>query len=198
MNYENVNFTLFERFLIQINVIAKYMIELSIKPTLSAGLYSSSIDELFNYYKIVISLLMHIVIIWFAIRFYKKGYVFGFGLLFFYTMHSLESTIIPIENYFLHRNYLPSVGLYLAIVDMILILLKRYSSSVRVSFFCSYVVYFSFISYIKSDIWSSKENILRAGYKIYPSSSRVISDYSQLLFESRNYEAALKVISDFI
>lgn len=36
----------------------------------------------------------------------------SFGLLYFLIGHSIESTIFPLEIYFNHRNYLPSIGLY--------------------------------------------------------------------------------------
>ena len=44
----------------------------------------------------------------------------GFGILFFYLAHSVESGIIPIpELAFEHRNYLPLLGLGLAAVDLL-------------------------------------------------------------------------------
>ena len=39
-----------------------------------------------------------------------------FGLLFFLCAHLLESSIIGLELYFAHRNYVPSFGLYFALV----------------------------------------------------------------------------------
>ncbi len=39
-----------------------------------------------------------------------------FGLLFFLAGLALESTIIPLEIYFEHRNYLPSLGLWIALL----------------------------------------------------------------------------------
>lgn len=40
----------------------------------------------------------------------------GIGLLLFLIGHSLESSIFPLEIYFEHRNYLPAVGLFVALV----------------------------------------------------------------------------------
>jgi len=44
----------------------------------------------------------------------------AFGILFFFAGHLIESTILPLELAFEHRNYLPSVGLILATVDLVL------------------------------------------------------------------------------
>lgn len=41
--------------------------------------------------------------------------LFAFALLWFFGGHLLESTILPLELYFEHRNYLPMLGFYVAI-----------------------------------------------------------------------------------
>jgi len=43
----------------------------------------------------------------------------AFGILFFFAGHRLESTLIPLELAFEHRNDLPSLGLILAAADLI-------------------------------------------------------------------------------
>jgi tetratricopeptide (TPR) repeat protein len=50
-----------------------------------------------------------------ALRFQRWRGV-GFGLLFFLVGHVLEGSIFPLELYFEHRNYLPAVGLFVALV----------------------------------------------------------------------------------
>ncbi|MCX2982376.1 hypothetical protein EYC98_16045 [Halieaceae bacterium IMCC14734] len=49
---------------------------------------------------------------------------FGFG--FFVTAHSMESTIFPLELVFEHRNYLPAVGLFIALVAALAGLWQRW------------------------------------------------------------------------
>src|SRR5690606_5437806 len=50
---------------------------------------------------------------------------------FFYLAHSLESSIFPLEIYFEHRNYLPSVGLFLALTHVICVLDRHLPSKAR-------------------------------------------------------------------
>jgi len=45
----------------------------------------------------------------------KKRPVLGFAILFFFLNHIIESTVIPLEIIFEHRNYLPSTFLFLPI-----------------------------------------------------------------------------------
>ncbi len=44
----------------------------------------------------------------------KRYPVYAFAVLWFFAGHLLESTVIPLELYFEHRNYLPSVGVFFA------------------------------------------------------------------------------------
>ncbi len=50
----------------------------------------------------------------------------GVGLLFFLLAHGLESTIFPLEIYFEHRNYLPAIGLLIALVSAGMVLWRRF------------------------------------------------------------------------
>ena len=50
-----------------------------------------------------------------AISFRKRWPVFAFAVLWFFTGHLLESTVLPLEIYFEHRNYFPAVGLFLGV-----------------------------------------------------------------------------------
>lgn len=62
---------------------------------------------------------VHISIIYFSV---KKRLVWGwvaFGVVWFYLCHIIESTIIPLELMYEHRNYLPSIGLAIIAASVI-------------------------------------------------------------------------------
>jgi hypothetical protein len=46
-----------------------------------------------------------------AIKYRKAWPYFSFAVLWFLVGHAMESTVIPLEIYFEHRNYLPSIGI---------------------------------------------------------------------------------------
>ena len=50
-----------------------------------------------------------------ALRCVRPYPLFSFGLLFFFIGHLLESTFLPLEPSFDHRNYLPGLGLFMII-----------------------------------------------------------------------------------
>lgn len=50
-----------------------------------------------------------------AIRYHRRHPLFSFAILFFLINHLVESTILPLELVYEHRNYLPSMFLYLLV-----------------------------------------------------------------------------------
>lgn len=54
----------------------------------------------------------------------KRMPVFAFGVLWFFAGHLLESTVVPLELYFEHRNYLPMLGINV-LLAMALVALYR-------------------------------------------------------------------------
>lgn len=55
----------------------------------------------------------------------RRPNLIAFGLLWFFLGHALESTVLPLELRFQHRNYLPSLGLLLALAGLLLHLRTR-------------------------------------------------------------------------
>jgi hypothetical protein len=51
----------------------------------------------------------------------RRRPLLAFGLLFFVAGHLIESTLLPLELYFEHRNYLPSLGVMLALAGLVLV-----------------------------------------------------------------------------
>lgn len=60
-----------------------------------------------------------ISLIYVTVRLRKRLPLCSLGLAFFMTGHLLESTFLPLEIYFEHRNYLPSLGLWWAMIAAI-------------------------------------------------------------------------------
>lgn len=56
----------------------------------------------------------------------RKRPLISFAILFFFTNHMVESTILPLELVFEHRNYIPSFFIFLPIAFLVTQLLKRY------------------------------------------------------------------------
>lgn len=116
-SYANVrNFTLGERLLTEARVVVTYLYLLVIPHAQTAGLFNDDIPlstGLFHPWSTLpaIALLLSLVVV--AIRARKRYPLLSFAILFYFGGQLLESTIIPLELYYEHRNYLPAMFLAL-------------------------------------------------------------------------------------
>ncbi|MGH8751751.1 MAG: hypothetical protein ACREUV_08610, partial [Burkholderiales bacterium] len=112
-------FTLAERLLTEPRILLDYLIKIFLPRPRAFGL-------LFDDYPIstgfieppatLPALLVMAGLFGAALKYRKPQPVFSFGILWFFTGHLLESTFIPLELYYEHRNYLAMLGPVLALV----------------------------------------------------------------------------------
>lgn len=70
--------------------------------------------------EVALFLLAHVTVLAMAFRYRKKVPLFFIGILFFYTSHSVESFVFPIEDLaFEHRAYIGNIGLVIALVALL-------------------------------------------------------------------------------
>jgi tetratricopeptide (TPR) repeat protein len=107
--------TIAERLLTQPRVLLDYLQQLAVPRVLSTGLYndgyavSTGLATPWTTLPAVIALLALLV---FAIAARRRFPAWSAALLFFFAGHLLESSVVPLELYFEHRNYLPAMLLF--------------------------------------------------------------------------------------
>jgi hypothetical protein len=108
----------------------------------------------------------------------RKRPVVAFGILFFCLNHLIESTFIPLELIFEHRNYLPSLFLFWPISYGIKWLIDYYRQKKRTiyviiaSFAVLLIVVFGTGTYIRNIAWLTEESLWEDAVKKAPKSSR--------------------------
>jgi hypothetical protein len=128
--YANRPFTMWERVLTQPRVLFFYLQQL--------GYPRSGIFALFHDIPVstgpfqppttILSILGLVAGSISAVAFHRRWPLLSFGFLFFVVNHSVESTILPLEIVFEHRNYLPSLGFFIA-VGAVTLSLYRYRAT---------------------------------------------------------------------
>lgn len=116
------SFTMWERLLTQGRVLFDYMTSILIPKMQSAGVFHDQYrisKGAFSPPSTFFTWWLHIVAIVATIRFRKIYPVCSFGILWFYAGHLIESTVVMLEIKFEHRNYLPSLGLIIALVGAV-------------------------------------------------------------------------------
>jgi len=112
--YDNRPFSLVERLMTESRILWLYIRMILLPAPSLFGLFlddipiSTSLIEPNTTLPAIIGLSGLFIIGLFSI---KRAPILAFGLLFFFAGHLMESTVIPLELAFEHRNYLPSFGL---------------------------------------------------------------------------------------
>lgn len=115
-------FDLVQRLLTESNIVFDYLVRVVLPSSIGGGLYHDDYTistGLLEPVKTLITLLVHLSIVVTAFIYRTKAPLYTLGVLWFYVGHSLESTFIPLELYFEHRNYLPMIGVLLAIYALL-------------------------------------------------------------------------------
>jgi Tfp pilus assembly protein PilF len=107
-------FSLGERLLTEPRVLSFYLsqIVLPLPGRLSIAHDVAIYRSLFNPLATLPAIILILLLIGFSVWRMKKWPIISFGILFFFLNHVIESTIIPLELIFEHRNYLPTMFLF--------------------------------------------------------------------------------------
>lgn len=203
LNYALRDFTLAERLLTQPRVLLLYLQQIILPLNNDTGIYyddflvSTSLVSPPTTLLAIIALVGMLLLIGLL---YRWGYeLVSYGLAFFLVGHVLESSVLPLEMVYLHRNYLPAYGIYLAIIAGFLHLYSRLSRPLLIYGIAGiYLAFFCAVSYSKSLTWSSLERIYATAAQYHPDSPRALTNLATLLFTSGRPELAIAVLDDKI
>ena len=170
-------FTLEQRALSQARIVIHY-IKWFFFPNISElGLYHDDIPistSLFNPITTILSIGLLLLLASFALIINNKRPFITFGIFWFFIGHLLESTVIPLEMVYEHRNYLPYIGLAIAAIDVALYLIQKISGINRVAIFIGIIIccLFTTLTYARSNQWSSPFSFAYFEALHHPNSNR--------------------------
>jgi protein O-mannosyl-transferase len=177
-------FTYYERLLTESRVIFFYLslIFYPLPSRLSIDHDFALSTSLLTPWTTIPAILTILVLILFAFKYSRKWPLLSFAILFFFLNHIVESTVIPLELIFEHRNYLPSLFLFVPLVAGFYSLLVHYSQINRVVYsslivFVSLLIIFIGIgTYIRNSAYSSSEQLWTDTLQKNPHSARAFSN----------------------
>ncbi len=116
-----------------------------------------------------------------------------YGVLFFLAGHAMESTVWPLELYFEHRNYLPSVGLVAVPLCLYAMAVKQWPQvrSPLLAWCGVAIVVVAFQVSSQVSIWSSRPLLMMQQVNGHPGSARANRDYATLLASVGARDAAI-------
>lgn len=107
-----------ERLLTESRILIDYLYHLLLPQAYTGGLYNDDIvisSSLISPITTLFSVCTVITLLIFSIFIRKKHPLLSLAILFFFLAHLMESGLVILELYFEHRNYLPSIFLFLPI-----------------------------------------------------------------------------------
>lgn len=183
--YQRREFTLFERLATEPRVLFFYISLLFVPDIARLGLLHDDISissSLFAPWTTLPSLLGVAILIAAGFWLRKRNALLGLGILWFFTGHLMESTIIPLEIAYEHRNYLPSFGFALGIASVLARPgLTTPHRRLIWSAFAAIAIAYAGITYLRASQWADHNTFYRYEVAHHPQSARTQVGYGVLL-----------------
>ena len=207
LNYDSRYFTLWERLMTQPRVLLLYLSQLfyPVPSRLSIEHDMAVSTSVFHPWSTLPSMLAVVLLIALGIKRYKSWPYLSFGVLFFFLNHLIESSIIPLELVFEHRNYVPSMFLFVPLSNGLWGVLDhfRLRRQRMVPIFATFIILLILClgtsTYIRNMAWESSATLWADAVRKAPSSGRAFAYLAMVQSEFpggmpialRLYEAAL-------
>ena len=199
--YEQRGFTLTERLLTQGPVLLTYLQSILIPRESLFGLFHDDFPIFNNVLNLRVIASYALLIAGSVIALqrqsrHKARYsLFGFALFWFLAGHSMESSFIPLEIYFEHRNYLPLFGVLLWLVvtlESITLAQDGLGRAAVIGFSGLLVGLIIFTTLRLSSAWGDPVSLASSSVEFHPASYRAQNNYVQTLANAGQVEPAFQ------
>ncbi len=194
------DFTNLERLFTESRILVQYLYQILWPPIQGTGLVHDDIvvsQNLLTPLSTVLSSVFWVGIFIVAVKYRNKIPVFSFAVFWFLGGHLLESTIIPLELYYEHRNYLPMLGPFYALVSGLLIKLPKSTNKISSwlpSIMILLFVWSVFASYQTTRLWGDTRLLFTSWYIDHPQSSRAATSMAYIQYKYKNHQGASQTI----
>jgi len=195
---EERTFSLFERLITQPRIVIFYLSQIfyPIPSRLSLEHDIEISTALFHPWTTAISIVFILMLVLFILLKYRSMSLISFAVLFFLLTHTVESTIIPLELVYEHRNYLPSLFLFLPISVGFFKITKFYENKkiyyIIISFGILLIVGLGTGTIIRNMVWATEIRLWEDAAEKAPDSSRPLHNLAVKRWDK--YGASKKAI----
>lgn len=173
--YLTREFTPVERLFTESRVLWFYIGLLFLPDARRLALYHDDIPistGLFDPWTTPMAILSIFAAVIFAIMARRRYPLFSFAVLWYLVGHSIESSIIGLEIAHEHRNYLPDIGIFLAVGYGLSVTALRFKKYVRYTIVLAPVLTLGFVTNTLAHTWASDEGIINSLAYYHPESAR--------------------------
>jgi hypothetical protein len=198
------DFTLYERLLTQARALMDYIGLLLLPRGPRMGVFNDDYvlsTGLLSPPSTLLCLLALAAITVAAIALRKRAPGIFAGWFFFLAAHSTESTIVPLELYFEHRNYLPAVGLWLAVAATAEYATRQLRASMDsrqrlgIGVAAAFIAVLALGTFGRASVWADEGRIYGQALAMHPDSPRAITvnfEYALQHNDARRAQYALQ------
>lgn len=187
------NFSTYERLLTEPRILVDYLRHWFVPELYTVGVFQDHFVKstgLLSPITTALSIVLHLLLIAICVLKRRRWPLFAFGVLFFYASHILESTVLDLELYFEHRNYLAAAFLF---PPLIVQLQDKVSPALFTTVAILMLLAMAGFTRYTATIWESHAGIVEASAKKAPTSARAQRQFSLLLYNEGRYDEALQV-----
>lgn len=199
LSYSVRNYTLYERIITQPQILIDYLRLAFIPDIFSYNPFHDNYaknTQLSENIPAIISSIICLLSLLAAIILRKKYTIFSFAILWFFVGHLLESTIISLELYYEHRNYIAILGLYLLLVylfNQLTVYHRKFTTLIWGSLI-AYLVFLSFITFQITSLWGKPEQAAQAWFINQKGSSRATEHLALMWLQQGKVEPAYEIL----
>jgi tetratricopeptide (TPR) repeat protein len=181
-SYDLRPFTMMERVLTEQRILLFYLSQLFFPhPSRFSIAHDFPLStSLFTPWDTAVAILSNILLIFFAFKTGRRHPFIALAILFFYVNHLVESTIIPLELVFEHRNYLPSFFIFIPLALLFNKILSLVSHKKIATFAvvlllsCAFAAE-GYATFIRNAVWQSERSLWLDALRKAPNSDRPLA-----------------------
>lgn len=143
------------------------------------------------------SILAILAMIWASLWWARRCPLVAFSLLFFFLNHAIEASFLPLEMVFEHRNYLPSLFLFVPVAVLLVnwthkLNRHRRAASIAAGILVAVIVFaLGMGTWARNKVWASPETLWRDVFAKSPNSARAYQNIAGQFAEQKHYREAL-------
>lgn len=193
-SYAYRDFTMPERLLTETRILWDYIYHILVPRLSGLGVFHDDYvlsSSLFSPGTTALALFGHLLLVCAAWALRNRSPLISLGIAWFYCSHLLESTIIPLELYFEHRNYLASVGVLLFCTGVFMLVMEQIEEwFLKPLHYLVAGLMFFFSAMMTSQAaltWSDQEMLFSSWAMENENSKRAQRNWLRIIYEEKNY-----------
>lgn len=189
--WPNRNFNMIERLLTEARIVCEYLFHLFVPRIEGNGLYQDGYvisRSLWQPVTTVPAIAFLSGLLGFAFWVRRKAPVVALAILFFFSAHLMESTVVGLELYFEHRNYLAALFLFLPLAWYCVVFTPRFKLLPLIAVVILAIL--ASMTWLRANLWSDNDKLELYWAQSATNSPRAINSMAAFYMNQNQYEKA--------